>query len=385
VLVAGVLVYHLSGAMLPSATGEVAVITFFSLSGFLITFLLADEFRANGSVQLRAFLARRARRLLPALGFMLGLWTLVALLFGHDVWITSVPAGGAGGPISPLTVAETAGAAMGYVTNWINAFPASHLWAGYSPLGHLWSLAVEEQFYLVWAPVLLLLMRRRRTGLWIGLLALALMLEPALLYHQGTNRVYFGTDTRMSALLLGAALGWCWRAGQFRCLQGSVVTPALGAASVVGLLVAGVGFRHQDVAWQWVGGIELASVCGAGLVLYLAVQSDDSPVSKRLSRPVLRWAGQRSYAIYLWSYVFNTWFRSLGPACALLTVSCTVAAAEVSYRLVEQPALAWAGRGRRGLARRGRLGAMVEPPAVLEPVPATGGALVASVPLEVAG
>ena len=124
------------------------------------------------------------------------------------------------------------------------------------------------------------------------------------------------------------------RAGEFRRLQGSVVTQVLGAGSVVGLLVSGVGFRHQDVAWQWAGGIELASVCGAGLVLYLAVQSDDSPVSKWLSRPVLRWAGQRSYAIYLWSYVFNTWFRSLGPACALSTVSCTVAAAEVSYRLV---------------------------------------------------
>lgn len=347
-LVAGVLAYHLSGATLPSATGEVAVIAFFSLSGFLITFLLADEYRATGSVRLRAFFGRRAVRLLPALGLLLVVWAIVALVFGHDPWITSVPGGGRGGPIAPTTVAETVAAAAGYVTNWLNAFPAAQLWVGYSPLGHLWSLAVEEQFYLIWAPVALFLVRRRWTGFWIAILALGLLVEPALLLHQGTNRVYFGTDTRMGALLAGAALGWWWRAGRLRWLERDVVARPLGLFCTVALLAAGVGFRYTDPhwAWAWAAGIVLASVAGAGLVLYVANLSDGSSVGDFLSRPTMRWLGRRSYAVYLWGYVFNTWFRSLGPACPVLTVVCTLAMAEASYRLVERPAGEWARRRR---------------------------------------
>lgn len=344
VLVGGVLLYHLSGAVLPTATGEVAVICFFSLSGFLITFLLADEHARHGTIRLGAFFRRRALRLAPALGLLLVVWAVVALLWGHDAWISAVPGGGAGGRVGPLTVAETVGAALAYVTNWLDALVQFNLWVGYSPLGHLWSLAVEEQFYLVWAPLMLLVLKSRRPGWWISALALGFLLEPALLFHQGTNRVYFGTDTRMSALLAGAAVAWWWRTGRLRRLERSPATTFLGAASVVGLLVAGVGFRHPGVAWQWVGGILLASVCGAGVVAYLANRADDDPVARALSKPTMVWLGQRSYAIYLWGYVFNTWFRSLGAACPPLTLAFTLAMAEASYRWVEQPVRAWARR-----------------------------------------
>lgn len=348
VLVAGVLAYHLSGARLASATGEVAVITFFSLSGFLITFLLADEHRRHGDIRLGQFFRRRAVRLLPALCLLLVVWCAVTLVFRDAPWTTSVPGGGPGGPIGIATIAETAAAALAYVTNWIDALVQFHLWAGYSPLGHLWSLAVEEQFYLVWGPAMLLLLRRRRTGLWITALALVALAEPALLYHQGTNRVYFGTDTRMSALLLGAAAGWWWRSGRLAFLERRAAVTGLGTVSAAALLVAGAGFRHPDVAWQWVGGLVVASVSSAGLVIALANAEDDAGAARTLAHPAMVWLGQRSYAVYLWGYVFNTWFRSLGPACLPLVVACTVGMADLSYRLVEQPLRALARRKEQG-------------------------------------
>ncbi|HUY65045.1 MAG TPA: acyltransferase [Acidimicrobiales bacterium] len=367
VLVGGVIAYHLSGARLPSATGEVSVIAFFSLSGFLITFLLADEHRSTGTIRIGDFLRRRAVRLLPALGLLLVVWGVVATIFRGDPWVTAVPGGGPGGPISLATIGETVAAAALYVTNWIDALVQFNLWSGYSPLGHLWSLAVEEQFYLVWAPVMAVLLKTKRAGLWISVLAVACLSEPALLYHQGTNRVYFGTDTRMSALLVGAAFGWWWRSGRLARLESSRATAVLGAGSVAALVVAGTGFRHPDVGWQWVGGIVLASLAGTGLVVFLASRDDSGGVAGLLGRPLMVWLGRRSYAIYLWGYVFNTWFRSLGPACPALVLTCTVVAAEVSQRLVEQPAHAWMSKWQRHRRRARHPGVVDRRPAPLSP------------------
>jgi peptidoglycan/LPS O-acetylase OafA/YrhL len=360
VLVGGVLAYHLSGARLASATGEVAVICFFALSGFLITFLLMDEHRERGRIAIGAFFRRRAARLFPALGLLLGVWAVVALAYRHAPWVTAVPGGGAGGPISVPTIAETVGAGVLYVTNWLNAFVRMNLWTGYSPLGHLWSLAVEEQFYLVWGPAMVLLCRRRHGGWWITALALGFLVEPVWLYHQGTNRVYFGTDTRMGALLVGAALGWWWRAGRLRLLERPVLGGALGAVSAAALLVAGVGFRHPDVAWQWVGGMLLAALASGGVVVHLATHIEVRGAARVLARPTMVWLGRRSYAIYLWGYVFNTWFRSLGAACLPLVLVCTLATAECSYRFVEQPL--------RDVIRRRRAAARPRRPAPVPPV-----------------
>lgn len=345
VLVFGVIAYHLSNGKLASATGAVAVITFFSLSGFLITFLLADEHRRHGTVHLRRFFRRRAARLFPALGFLLVVWCAVAVVFRTSAWITTVPGGGAGAPISLATVAETVAAAVLYVTNWLDALLQFHLWTGYSPLGHLWSLAVEEQFYLLWGPAMVLLLRRRRTGLWITALALVFLAEPALLFHQGTNRIYFGTDTRMSALLVGAAAGWWWRTGRLARLERSVLRPVLGVLCSAALLVSGVGFRHPGVAWQWVGGIVVASLAGAGLVVWLATSGEHRGAARALAHPAMVWLGRRSYAMYLWGYVFNTWFRALGPACLPLVLACTLGMADLSYRAVERPLGALSRRG----------------------------------------
>ncbi|MHB8438134.1 MAG: acyltransferase family protein [Acidimicrobiales bacterium] len=338
-LVAGVILYHLDGGRLRSATGEVAVIVFFVLSGFLITALLLDERARSGQVRLGAFYARRIRRLLPALGVLVVAWLGVALVFGHDAWITTVPGGGSGGPIRPVTAFETAGAALAYATNWMDAFlPRLNPWTGYSPMGHLWTLAVEVQFYVLWAPVLLLVARLRSVKWWVTFIAALALAEPFWLWHEGTQRLYFGTDTRAGALILGAALACWWREGKLDWLARPPVAVVSVTTGCVGALVAGCGFMGNVTEASWCGGLVLASMSGALMVAAL-VTCEDDPASRMLRNRVLVWIGRRSYAIYLWSYVFNTWFRSLGVATAPLVVICTVMASDMSYRLVEAPLL----------------------------------------------
>ncbi len=363
VLVASVLVYHLAGGKLPVATGEVAVVVFFALSGYLITRLLVRELQATGSVRLGAFYRDRAGRLVPPLALLLAVWLAVALLFSGSDWLTSVPGGGPGHPVGTGTALETVAAAATYVTNWLDALPQLHLWVGYSPLGHLWTLAVEEQFYLLWAPVVLVLARVRRSALVVLLVAVALLVEPFALAHDPFNRVYFGTDARMGALLAGAAAGW-WRAGRPRAPRaGSSATArawsGLAVAAAGGLVAAGLGEAHAGERTWWVAATALASL--SGTVLVVVVAEEHGRLASVLEWPALVWLGKRSYAAYLWGYVFNTWFRSLGLSTVPLVVAATLAAAELSYRTVEVP------HRRRRLARtRAREAALAELPAADE-------------------
>jgi peptidoglycan/LPS O-acetylase OafA/YrhL len=141
---------------LPLALGQVAMFVFFALSGFLITGLLVEERTATGRVSLSSFFARRALRLLPALVFFLAGWlTVVLATGGHAPWTTTVPGGGTGAGTSPGLALQGAAAALVYATNWADI---GGWFSGYVPLGHLWSLAVEEQFYLLWSPVVVLLL-----------------------------------------------------------------------------------------------------------------------------------------------------------------------------------------------------------------------------------
>ena len=221
VAVVAVLLYHFGVSWLPG--GFLGVEVFFVISGYLITSLLLAEWRADHGIALGSFWARRARRLLPALFAMLAVVSAAALIFAPD----AVPELRRGIP-----------AALVYMTNWYEIVRKQSYFArfGRPPLLlHLWSLAVEEQFYLIWPPLLLLGVRRtrgrRRPRVYAALGgAAASALAGYLLYHPGVDpsRVYYGTDTRASGLLLGAVLamgwtpsrlvktirpdaGWCWR------------------------------------------------------------------------------------------------------------------------------------------------------------------------------
>ncbi|HLH46071.1 MAG TPA: acyltransferase, partial [Acidimicrobiales bacterium] len=197
IAIVAVVVYHLSPGALPG--GFLGVDLFFVVSGYLITTLLTDEWRRQGTIELLRFWGRRVRRLYPAIA------ALVAVL----VPVTAL--------LDPRALAEsrlTIVAALVYLTNWWFIFHHVSYFERFGPpplLVHLWSLAIEEQYYLIWPPLLVLLLRRRRPAR-IALLALAGAAASALLmgllYHGAgsLDRVYYGSDTHAEGLLFGSAL-----------------------------------------------------------------------------------------------------------------------------------------------------------------------------------
>ncbi|MGH3108103.1 MAG: acyltransferase family protein, partial [Rubrobacter sp.] len=206
--VIAVLLYHADLAWIPG--GFLGVEVFFVISGYLITALLLAEWRLRGRIDLKTFWLRRARRLLPALYVL-----LVATLTFAVVFLPGEIAGLRGDVL----------AALGYVTNWYLIFGQESYFEAVgrpSLLQHLWSLAVEEQFYLIWPPILALglcigatRLRRRRVLTVVIFGAVASAMAMALLYVPGVDpsRIYYGTDTRATGLLCGAALAFLWSPG----------------------------------------------------------------------------------------------------------------------------------------------------------------------------
>jgi len=347
--VLAVMAFHggLTGA-LPG--GFLGVDTFFVLSGFLITSLLIAEWAARGTLELRAFWARRARRLLPA---------LLLLLIAVAIWTRLF----AGPELAPeLRLDELA--TLFYVANWHFIAAGSHYFVQTgppSPLLPTWSLAVEEQFYLIWPLVVLAVLRRSRTLwplLWVAVAgSLASAVEMALLVHPGaTTRVYFGTDTHAQSLLLGAAAAVAvalWR--QHRCAgaPGVVDQPGgrrlLGALALAGAVGTGLLWNQlsaQDL-WTFQGGIGLAALASACLVVPLTL-APRCLAARVLSWSPLRALGRISYGVYLWHYPFDLWLTRADtglvgwPLLGVRTL-VTLVVATTSYHLVELP------------VRRGRL------------------------------
>src|SRR5918996_1552662 len=202
VAIAAVLLYHSDIFWFPG--GLLGVEVFFVLSGYLITSLLLGELQTISRIRIRDFLARRARRLLPALFVMLAVMATILV-----AWL-------------PSEVARTRGdvaAAASYTSNWYLIHADHSYFIDFqrpSPFGHLWSLAIEEQFYLLWPPILLFLWRRvrRRRRIAATMLAGAALSSGLLAWlfdAADPSRIYYGTDTRASGLLIGSALAVLWR------------------------------------------------------------------------------------------------------------------------------------------------------------------------------
>lgn len=376
VAVIAVLVYHAGAAWLPG--GFLGVDVFFVLSGYLITSLLLAEWRARGRVDLKRFWLRRARRLLPALYLVLAATLAYAVVF--------LPEEVAG-------LREDVLAALGYVTNWYLIFANESYFEAVgrpSLLKHLWSLAVEEQFYLLWPLVFLgtAAAWRRRRAFFVaagGAAASALLMAALYVPDADPSRVYYGTDTRASALLIGAALAFVWapwrtgrrsfvysdgRTRYFRRRWGWI-SPAffdlVGLCSLLALLWFFLNAGEYD-PFLYRGGFAGAALVTAALVA--AVVHPRSRLNAGvLGRQPLRWIGQRSYGIYLWHWpVFMVTRPELdvpldGWRLFALRMAATLALAELSYRFVETPVRRGAlGRSFRALREasgpeRRRLGA----------------------------
>ena len=352
VAVGGVLAYHLGAGW--ASGGYLGVDLFFVLSGFLITSLLVEERARTGSIDVVAFWGRRARRLLPALFvLLLAIASYVAVMarVGPPGWSAQVDLGGLRGD---------AVATLLYVANWHAIFAHQSYFARFalpSPLEHTWSLAIEEQFYLLWPAVLtgvLALARRSGKGPvgWrcvAGVLTAGGALVSAGLmaawFRSGADptRVYFGTDTRAFDLLAGATVALLVAGRPLPGRRAKAGLRAMSLTAVGGLALCwAIGGRGgMPAGWMFDGGF-LACAAMAAVVVADAAQEEPGPLGALLSLGPLRWIGRISYGIYLWHwpvfvYVGPTLTGLRGAPLVVLRLAMTLGLASASYYLVECP------------------------------------------------
>ncbi len=332
--VAAVLFYHAGQSW--AVGGFLGVDTFFVLSGFLITTLLVTEWTNRGGIQLLAFWGRRARRLLPA---------LFLVMVGIVVYAGVFAAPGELGRIRADSFAS-----LGYVANWRFILSGQSYFDQFSqpsPLRHMWSLAIEEQFYLVWPLVVAGLLWWRRS-LKVLLVACVVLIAAsatlmAVLYQPGRDpsRVYYGTDTRAQSLLIGAVVGI------LVFMHGPILSRAARIAVRVAAVV-GAGYtlwlfwrmsERTDALYQ--GGFLLAALAVSAVIVSV-IQPDRGVLGRFLSVPPLRWVGRISYGLYLWHwpvYLTITHTRTGLDGFSLLVVriAVSVALAALSFYAVERP------------------------------------------------
>ena len=306
--------------------GFIGVDLFFVLSGFLVSTVLLDEIEQTGGLRVGRFYARRVRRLLPA-----AVVVVVATAATFTV-IWSI--------VRRLEIIGDAQSSLLYYANWHFLAASGDYFAAdteKSPYLHFWSLAIEEQYYIVF-PVLLLLLSRFRRGTMLGvLLGLMGLSLAAQLYWAGidTTHAYYGTDARLYQLLAGAALAVAMRRGLGSRLTTGANT-VLGTVGMAGLLVLGSGLVGLAASWRGIGATVVSVLLIGGLVL-----GPGQPVSKALSRPGPVFLGRISYGTYLWHWPVIIALTSLldtSPwAIAGFALAVSTGLAALSYQVVEMP------------------------------------------------
>ena len=375
VAVVAVMIYHANSSWLKG--GFFGVEIFFVISGYLITLLLVAEDERSGRVDMGQFWMRRARRLLPALFTMMLLLTVWTALFERAA-------------LGKLRGDVIAG--FFYVSNWYQ------IWTGagyteandFAPLRHLWSLAVEEQFYILWPLVMALLLRggsRRVAGkaVWLFGASVAVTILMAVLFYDGPigtpevtpdaywnvfgrdisiiDTLYLSTISRAGGLLLGAAFALLWRPvavmrGPLRDKGLPLDLIALVGAVGLGVMMWKVGLAGPEGAdpWLFQGGFFLAGL--ATLMVIAAVTHEQAMTGRLLSNPVVLWIGTRSYGLYLYHWPIYQIIRNVSGIKMkfhefAIAMVLTAIITELSYRFIETPI-------RRGalsrMWRRGELG-----------------------------
>ncbi len=359
IAVVAVMVYHANPDWLPG--GFLGVEVFFVISGYLITLLLISEKERTSTIDMKQFWIRRARRLLPALFTMmiaLAIWTA---LFEREAL----------GKLRGDVIA-----AFFYVSNWYQILTGAGYTASndFAPLRHLWSLAVEEQFYVIWPLVMFALLRggsRKIADIsrYLVLAAIAITVLVAVLYHSGpvgtsavtpeaywtifgreiskVDALYLSTITRASGLLLGAAFAMVWR--PVALMRGPLRSKGrlLDGVALVGFVaLAAMAWRMYllgpDGAGPWLfrGGFFLCGV--ATLMMVAAVTHERAVTSRVLSLPVLLWIGTRSYGLYLYHWPIYQLIRNIAGNHLKLhefvfAMIATGLITEASYRFIETP------------------------------------------------
>lgn len=347
--VLAVVIYHFFGDILPG--GYLGVDLFFVLSGFLITSLLVREYRVNNTISLKDFWIRRFRRILPAALVTLFIVTAIVTAIGGDI---------------AVGIREQFLGTLFFVNNWTQIATSQSYFAEneVQVFAHYWSLAVEEQFYIIWPLVTLGIFvftqrRLRRSPRRVPMLVTALLAvlsaaAMALLFTPGEDptRVYYGTDTHAFGLLIGAFLSLAvtstrndprvdsWpSADRFEAR----VAGAIGALALVGYVIQ-LLFMGDDLAVTYQGGLLLTSVLG--VLMIWGVIRETGPLTWIFRTNVMRWLGQRSFSLYLWHWPVIMILRALFDAdghmdhkwiLGLAAVPIALLISEISYQHVENP------------------------------------------------
>lgn len=333
--VTAVVIYHITPGAMPG--GFLGVDVFFVVSGFLITTLLLRELRKTKRIDLKGFWTRRARRLLPALIFLVITVVPIAGLINRDLLV------GIGRQVL---------GALTFSSNWLEIANGTSYFNQTSPqlFKNFWSLAVEEQFYLIWPPLFLLvivLLRgwRARVGLAVGLAAASALLMAVLAQPDYFTRVYYGTDTHLFGLALGIALAFSWAPASGTWMAGawSRWSQAAGLAALAGIIVLMATLDDQSM-FAYRGGIFLSSILT--LTVIAAMIAPGSRLAAAAENRVFAWIGTRSYALYLWHWPVIVMAGLLVPAAPGTTafwirsaaaIAITCAICEFSFRHIETP------------------------------------------------
>ena len=344
IAVLAVIIYHADVSLLVG--GFLGVDVFFVLSGFLITSLLLEELQRTNKVDRAKFYLRRIRRLMPALFMVLLFSVLVSGLFVLD---------------AAYHVRRDLPWAITFVLNWSYLFFEQSYFVNISRpplLQHLWSLSVEEQFYVIW-PLLLVALYKLPLGrisprakVFIASMALALA-STAWMAHlsiangfpipNDPSRVYFGTDTHAMGLLIGCAAAALWRSDR---LTEKMTPDRASAMNGMGLIcLAGLAYFFIFVSelneWLYRGGFLVLSLLTVGLVVVAA--HPGLKFGPRLGNPVLKWFGDRSYGIYLWHWPIFVLLRSgidvqwPDPVVFVAKIAIVLVISDLSFRFVEMP------------------------------------------------
>jgi peptidoglycan/LPS O-acetylase OafA/YrhL len=321
VAVCAVILTHTWVSQFPG--GWIGVDVFFVLSGFLITGVLLREHGETGTISLLGFYRRRAVRLLPAVLVMLPVVVIAAYV------------------LRPGLASATLRMAIFTVVYSANWFAASHQPTGL--LSHTWSLSVEEQFYLVWPLLLILMLRWRsaRLALVLTIVCIVAVVIHRTMAAQTVNphdaQLFWRTDTRVDSILVGCALCLASSLGY----KGSERLWRTGALIGMAYMAALLPTAYNTGGWNYTIGYTVLALAAASVVGAVAVHPWQ-PLVRVLSWTPLVRIGKISYAVYLWHFPIAVLLPlGQGPVLALATFALSVLVAEVSWRVVELPAQRW--------------------------------------------
>ena len=343
--VIAVVLYHFFPSLLPG--GYLGVDLFFVLSGFLITSLLVREFRTSGTISLKDFWVRRFRRILPAAVSVLVMCTALVAWIGGDL---------------AVGLRQQFLGTLFFVNNWTQIATSQSYFADneIQVFAHYWSLAVEEQFYVIW-PLLItgvfLISRRKPRRLPIlvaAVLAFGSAVAMALIYVPGEDptRVYYGTDTHAFGLLTGAVLSLLMTSTKSDPQADSWAAAGKAESRIAGIIgtLALIGYGAQlflmpdDAEITYRGGLFLTSVLG--VLMVWGVVREYGPMTPLFRTKVMRWFGQRSFSLYLWHWPVIMMLKALFEGnqnsdkswiLGLVAVPISLLLSEISYQFIENP------------------------------------------------